>query len=325
MPKNKVVVINTGGTISMEENPTEKGVGNANPKKLESILTSVQSSIEVEMLHYLDKPSPHITLQDMYHLSLKTQNILEQETVAGVVITHGTDTLEETAFFLHLTVQSKKPVIFTGAMRSHNELSADGPRNLIQAIRVAIHPSAQNRGTLVVFNDEIHSANAVTKIHTHQPSTFQSPGRGPIGSIFNEQILFYSPPQRDPLIPLTTPIADVFLIKAVAGLDDRLIQYALQQPVDGIVIEALGQGNLPPTLLPACRQAIQQQIPILLVSRCLEGGVEGTYDYEGGGKQLKELGLIFCPGLLGPKARIKLILARSAEKQLPAYRPFYQQ
>src|SRR5690606_20390774 len=130
------------------------------------VLPLVHDNTEVTMQHIFNKPSPHITLQDMYQLAKKTQTELEQEEVAGVVITHGTDTLEETAFFLHLTIQSKKPVVITGAMRSHNEVGADGPRNLIQAIRVASHPSAQNRGTLVVFNDEIHSASAVTKIHT---------------------------------------------------------------------------------------------------------------------------------------------------------------
>lgn len=323
LSKKKVVVINTGGTISMEENRT--GVGNAHPQRLESILSLVQSPVQVEMQHFLEKASPQITLNDMYQLAQKTQHELEKECVTGVVITHGTDTLEETAFFLHLTIPSKKPVVITGAMRSHNELGADGPRNLIQAIRVASHPSAQHRGTLVVFNDEIHSAHAVTKVHTHQPSTFQSPGRGPIGMIFHEHIQFYPSPQREPLIPLTEPKANVLLIKAVADMDDQLIQYALKNSIDGIVIEALGQGNLPPRMLPACKQAIQRKIPILLVSRCFEGGVEATYDYEGGGKQLRKQGLIFCPDLQGVKARIKLILSLSAQKNLPSYTPFYQQ
>lgn len=308
----------------MEENPTAQGVGNANPRKLQSILPFVQTPIQVDMDHFLDKPSPHITLQDMYQLALRVQRELEQETVAGVVITHGTDTLEETAYFLHLTIASYKPVVMTGAMRSHNELGADGPRNLVQAIRVACNPAARNRGTLIVFNDEIHSAEAVTKVHTHQPSTFQSPGRGPIGFIFKQQVHFYYAPQRQPLIPLTAPTVDTILIKAVADLDERLIQFAIEQRVDGIIIEALGQGNLPPRLLPVCQHAIRQNILILLVSRCFEGRVEATYDYEGGGKQLAEQGFILCPSLQGQKARIKLILSLSAQKNLPSYQPFYQ-
>ena len=246
----------------MEENPTASGVGNANPAKLQSILSLVQTPVQVTMHHFLEKPSPHITLPDMYRLALRVQSELKQDSVTGVVITHGTDTLEETAYFLHLTIDSHKPVVLTGAMRSHNELGADGPRNLVQSIRVASDPNAQHRGTLIVFNDEIHSAEAVTKVHTHQTSTFQSPGKGPIGLIAKQKIHFFYSPQHHPLIPLTPPSADIVLIKAVADLDEQWIQFAIDQQVDGIVIEALGQGNLPPKILPACQQAIQQNIPI---------------------------------------------------------------
>lgn len=296
----------------MEENQSQRSVGKVNPQKLESILPQVQSLADIQMKHILKKPSPHITLFDMYQLAQQVNFELRQPDVSGVVITHGTDTLEETAFFLHLTVDSSKPVVITGAMRSHNEFGADGLRNLVQSIRVASHPHAQGRGTLVVFHDEIHSAAHVTKIHTTLPSAFQSPGRGSLGILTKQDVVFYHAPNRDRLIPLTQPTAEVLLLKAAASIDDRLIRLAIDQGIDGIVIEALGQGNLPPALLPGCIEALEKQIPIYLVSRCPEGLVEAVYDYEGGGKHLAKHGFIFCPGLNGQKARIQMILALSA-------------
>lgn len=321
--KPKIVVINTGGTISMEQEIHGRGVGQADPRKLQSVIPTVASFAQVEMQHLLDKPSPHLTLQDLYQLAQQVTVQLERDDVAGIVITHGTDTLEETAYYLHLTIPSNKPVVITGAMRSHNEIGADGPRNILQAVRVASHSEAKNRGTLIVFHDEIHHAQTVTKVHTSQPSTFQSPGTGPVGIISNQQVAFFHNTKREPLIPLVQPTADVALVKAVIGMSDRLIHALVEQSIDGLVIEALGQGNLPPTVLPACQRALKNGIPILLVSRCLEGWVEGVYNYEGGGKQLIEQGFVFCRGLNGPKARIKLILARSAQKAISNYQPFY--
>lgn len=297
----------------MEENANQQSVGQANPQRLESLLPQVQSLAKIEMKHMLEKPSPHITLFDMYQLAQQVIDQLHQPDVLGVVITHGTDTLEETAYFLHLTVDSPKPVVVTGAMRSHNEFGADGLRNIVQSIRVASHPQAQGRGTLVVFQDEIHSAAQVTKIHTTLPSTFQSPGQGPLGILTKQEVIFYHVPKPERLmIPLTPPTAEVLLLKATASMDDRWIRLAMDQGIDGIVIEALGQGNLPPTLLPGCLEAIEKQIPIYLVSRCPEGPVAATYDYEGGGHHLAKSGFIFCQGINGQKARIQLILALSA-------------
>jgi L-asparaginase len=318
----KVVVFNTGGTISMQEAADGQGVGQADPRRLQTVITDT-SATTVEMHHLMEKASPQLTLDDLYTFATEITAALARDEVAGVVLTHGTDTLEETAYFLHLTIDSNKPVVVTGAMRSHNEAGADGPRNLQQAIRVAAEPAAQGRGTLVVFHDEIHCAATVSKIHTTQPSTFQSPNTGPLGILSKQHVIFHHPPQQKARIPLVPPTAKVALVTAAVGMDDLLIRSAVAHGVDGLVIEALGQGNLPPTMLPSCQAALAEGVPIALVSRCSAGWVEAIYNYDGGGKQLDAQGFTFCPGLNGAKARIKLLLAISAQRALPGYQPFF--
>jgi len=319
----KIILITTGGTIAMRESEHAQGVKPEDPKSLRNTLPLLNEYADVEMEHLFNKPSPHITPQDMYTLAKTIEFHLEQGT-DGIVVTHGTDTLEETAYFLDLTISSSKPIVVTGAMRSQNELGADGPYNMLNAVRVAAHDRAADMGTLVVFNDEIHTAKTVTKTHTSNIATFQSPGLGPIGLITKKNILFHRELIRERTLPLEPPRAKVALFKAAAGSDDTFIRHAVNGQMDGIVIEALGQGNLPPAMLPGIKEALSAGIPIVLVSRCFNGFVQDTYAYEGGGKQLKEMGLIFSNGINGQKARIKLILALSVTKDPGQLQSFFQ-
>ncbi|SFJ57409.1 asparaginase [Thermoflavimicrobium dichotomicum] len=304
----QIVIITTGGTIAMAESK-ENGVKPQDPSALQSVLPLLAPYAHTHMEHLLNLPSPHMTPNEMYLLAKRVAELLDQSEIDGVVITHGTDTLEETAYFLDLVIQSNKPVVVTGAMRSQNELGADGPYNLVNAVRVAAHDQASGLGTLVVFNDEIHTAREVTKTHTSNVATFQSPSLGPIGHLSKKDIRFYRKVIRKQPLPLVKPTAKVALIKAAAGMDDSMIKWAIQQQYHGIVIEALGLGNLPPAMLPGISQALKQDIPVVLVSRCYNGVVQDIYAYEGGGKQLKEMGVIFGGELNGQKARIKLMLA----------------
>jgi L-asparaginase len=319
----KIIVITTGGTIAMSENKESLGVEPKDPKALQTTLPLLSRYADVDMEHLFNMPSPHITPHEMYVIAKRIKEHLEQESVDGVVITHGTDTLEETAYFLDLVIQSQKPVVMTGAMRSLNELGADGPYNLVNAVRVAAHKQAQGFGTLVVFNDEIHTAKTVTKTHTSNIATFQSPSLGPIGFITKKEILFHRHLVRERNLPLHSPKVQVALLKTAAGMDDSMLEWMVKQKVDGIVIEALGQGNLPPAMLPGIRKAIQHHIPIVLVSRCFNGVVQDTYDYEGGGKKLKEMGLIFSNGINGQKARIKLMLALQVTRDPKELRTYF--
>lgn len=307
--KKTILVIHTGGTIAMAEDTQTGGVQPTEQNPLDQSLSILEPYAHILVEHFDNIPSPHMTPQKMFDLAHRIDQFLTQSHIDGVVLTHGTDTLEETAYMLDLLIQSNKPVVVTGAMRSSNEIGADGPINLLQSVRVAATQEAQGKGVLVVFNDEIHTAKNVTKTHTSNISTFQSPQYGPIGITTKQAINFHHKPlNRDHYyIPQLTK--KVMLLKAFAGMEDAWVDAILQQQLDGLVIEAFGQGNLPPTILPSLKRARQQHIPIVLVSRCFNGIVESTYSYEGGGKQLKELGVIFSNGLNGQKARLKLMVA----------------
>ena len=254
-------------------------------------------------------PSPHITPKEMMVLKQIIAKYEQEGDIDGAVITHGTDTLEETAYFLDLTVQASFPIVVTGAMRSSNEIGSDGLYNLISSIRVASSSEAKGQGVLVVLNDEIHTAVNVTKTHTSNLSTFQSPQYGPIGIVTKRGVLFHHTPTKHENYSIKDIDKKAVLVKAHAGMDSSLLQAILGLKVDGVVIEALGQGNLPPAALQGVTDLIKNNIPVVIVSRSFNGIVQDNYGYEGGGQHLKALGVIFSNGLNGQKARIKLLVA----------------
>lgn len=228
-----------------------------------------------------------------------------------MVVTHGTDTLEETAFFLDLTTPSTIPVVVTGAMRSSNEIGADGNYNFLSAVRVAASDQARGMGCLVVMNDEIHTARFVTKTHTTNVSTFRTPSFGPIGLVTKNGPRFFLKNCCKKGWPDRSRGGERLSAQAYAGMDGTLFD-ALPKETAGLVIEALGAGNLPPATLPALQRLLQRGVPVVLVSRCFNGMAEDIYDYEGGGVGLKQMGVTFCQGLNGQKARIKLIVGLSS-------------
>ncbi|KAA1040175.1 asparaginase [Macrococcus equipercicus] len=305
----KLLVLHTGGTISMSEN--KDGYVTTNNENPVSNAATVQQLAEITEIHPFQVPSPHMTLHHMNDLRKTIILHINEDNYDGVVITHGTDTLEETAYFLDLTLNVSIPVILTGAMRSSNEIGADGLYNYIAAVRTACDVNAKGKGVLVVFNDEIHSAKNVTKTHTSNTSTFQSPNYGPLGIITKNNIYFHHLPVRhQPLVKVDESIK-VGLIKAHADLDAELLRFFSEAHYNGVIIEALGQGNLPPSALSGLNELLAQHIPVVLVSRCFNGIVSNNYQYEGGGYELHQKGVIFSNGLNGQKARLKLIVALS--------------
>lgn len=308
MEKKKILVIHTGGTISMSEDASTGAVkpSESNPitEKTKELLTLADIIIE-EPFHL---PSPHITPVEMLMLKDLINRYLEKKEISGVVITHGTDTLEETAYFLQLTVQTSLPIVVTGAMRSSNEIGSDGLYNLISSIKVASCEEARNKGVLVVLNDEIHTAENVTKTHTSNVSTFQSPQYGPIGIVTKRGVFFHHLPTNNEFYDINIVSTRVALIKAHAGMDSTLLFAIRDLNYHGVVIEALGQGNLPPATADGIKALIDKNISVVIVSRCFNGIAQDVYSYEGGGKNLKDLGVIFSNGLNGQKARIKLLV-----------------
>lgn len=304
-----ILAIHTGGTISMSQNEQGEVVPNAeNPIAKEATILNGRVNLLTDELFNL--PSPHITPSVMLQLKERIEQA-EADGVDGIVITHGTDTLEETAYFLDLTLPSTIPVVLTGAMRSSNEIGSDGLYNFQSAIMVAATEESRGKGALVVMNDEIHTARYVTKTHTTNVATFRTPTFGPIGVVAKGKAQYFQELIRQATCPIDHVVDHVFLIKAYAGMTGELFDALAEQPTQGLVIEGLGAGNLPPQTIPAVQHLLDQHIPIVLVSRCYNGVAQDIYDYEGGGIELTKMGLILCQGLNGQKARIKLLVGLS--------------
>nr|WP_281285356.1 asparaginase [Psychrobacillus soli] len=304
-----ILLIHTGGTISMQvqENsgavvPTEN-----NPLTLEAEkLKQYANILEIEAFNL---PSPHITPKEMFKLKQIIEQYMQEQNIDGVVITHGTDTLEETAYFLDLTINTSIPVVITGAMRSSNEIGSDGLYNLVSAIKVACSEEAKDKGVLVVLNDEIHTAENVTKTHASNVSTFQSPQYGPIGFISKNIVHFHHTPLHRTVLPIQGISKRVALFKVYAGMEPDLLAASIQLGYEGIVLEGFGQGNVPPILIPIIDEILEKEIPIVIVSRCFNGIAQDVYGYLGGGKGLKDQGVMFANGLNGQKARLALLIA----------------
>ncbi|MDC7953275.1 asparaginase [Liquorilactobacillus mali] len=305
-----ILILHTGGTIAMSQNE-DGGVAPSSANPLDTFKNPFIGKLNLITEDVFNLPSPHIGPAEMLILE---KRILQaaSENIDGVVVTHGTDTLEETAYFLDLTVPNDFPVVVTGAMRSANEIGSDGLHNFQTAIQTAASDEAKNKGVLVVMNDEIHTARYVTKTHTTNVATFRTPTFGPIGLVTKNRVLFYEQLLLNDYHPIDHVVNHVYLIKAYAGMDPEMLEFMDNEETNGIVIEALGAGNLPPRVLPAIKKLLARKIPIVLVSRCFNGIAQEVYSYNGGGIQLSNLGITFCHGLNGQKARIKLLVGLSA-------------
>ncbi|GBZ94568.1 asparaginase [Staphylococcus aureus] len=305
-----LLVIHTGGTISISQDQSNKVVTNdINPISMHQDV--INQYAQIDELNPFNVPSPHMTIQHVKQLKDIILEAVTNKYYDGFVITHGTDTLEETAFLLDLILGIEQPVVITGAMRSSNEIGSDGLYNYISAIRVASDEKARHKGVMVVFNDEIHTARNVTKTHTSNTNTFQSPNHGPLGVLTKDRVQFHHMPYRQQALENVNDKLNVPLVKAYMGMPGDIFSFYSREGIDGMVIEALGQGNIPPSALEGIQQLVSLNIPIVLVSRSFNGIVSPTYAYDGGGYQLAQQGFIFSNGLNGPKARLKLLVALS--------------
>ncbi len=306
--KKNILLIHTGGTISMELDTKTGGVilSAANPLALE--IDNIQQFANITEVEAFNLPSPHITPERMLELKGLISRHTQNNSLDGVVITHGTDTLEETAYFLELSTNFNIPIVLTGAMRSSNEIGSDGVYNLMSAVRVAADDDAKGKGVLVVLNDEIHTATNVTKTHSSSVSTFQSPQYGPIGIVTKSDIHFHHAPLSRTYLPINKISKKVAMFKIYAGMESDLLISISSLGYDGVVLEGLGQGNVPPDLVSGIRRLLSEGLPVILVSRCFNGVAQDIYAYEGGGKMLKDMGVRFELGLSGQKARLKLLL-----------------
>jgi L-asparaginase len=309
-----VSVVTTGGTICMAHDDTAGGdVPTIDGEELVAQLPGPLPPLKIEELTCI--PSSHLQLDMLWILRDRVKELMEDPTVKGIVITHGTDTMEETAYLLDIAVPGDKPIVLTGAMRTTSELGYDGTRNLLGAIQVAAADNARGIGAVVVANDEIHAARRVSKVDTMSIDAFQSPGRGPIGRLEGDSVVIDFMPIREPLTWYGLE-PNVQLVRLGVAMEAELLEHLVLQGARGVVIEALGSGRVPPWWLEAIEQARAQGVQIVVASRCLSGRVGDSYGYPGAYRSLADLGCLFADGISGAKARIRMMVVLAGAQRM---------
>jgi L-asparaginase len=228
-----------------------------------------------------------------------------------VVVTHGTDTMEESCYLADLLLRSDKPVVFTGAQRAHDDPNPDGPGNILCAVRTAAAPAAHGLGAVICFGDQIHAARDVTKMSASALATFQSYDKGVLGEVDAGRVVINRRPERRRTFVVDRLETRVPLLRLYLGFDPGLVEAALERGARGLVLEAFGRGNGPAALVPVVRTAVAAGVPVVITSRCPSGRVEPIYG-KGGGKDLADAGAIFAGDLKGAKARLLLMVLLSA-------------
>lgn len=319
----KIVVITTGGTIAMKNDPKTGGLIPAvSGADLVEAVPDLKNIAEIDVVEFSNVPSGHVTPEMMLSLA-KLADKYAEAGADGIVVTHGTDTMEETAYVLSLACMTDKPVVITGAMRGASDMGYDGPANILAAVTVAACDKAAGRGALLVMNDEIHGAAEVTKGHTVSCSTFISPGWGPVGHVYFDGVVFRRSCENLQKI-ITDKIEDsVELLKVYAGMDDFLFRCLADKPVKGLVVEALGCGNVPPIVMQGIEYVRSKGIPVVLATRVASGRVVPVYSYLGSAGSMESLKLLYSGELNGQKARLKLMLALGVTKDEEKLREYF--
>jgi L-asparaginase len=315
-----IVLVFTGGTISMRHDPVAGGAVPALAgRDILQLVPQLNEIADLEVDDFGAFPGPHMTADRMWELRNRLASHLARRDVGGVVVTHGTDSLEESAYLVARSLASEKPIVFTGAMRTASDLGWDGPANLGAAIRVSASELARGFGVLVVMSDRIYPGLDVTKAHTHMLDAFESPGLGPLGVIDDGRVVFRRA-LPSPCEVLDPPAlgGPVDIVYAYAGADARLLDAARTEG-RGVVVAAMGRGNVPPAMVPGIERWIAEGKPVVVASRALRGRVGRTYGYHGGGRRLHDLGAILAGSRRPQQARIDLMLALGAGVDVRQY------
>ncbi|HTE46388.1 MAG TPA: asparaginase [Gemmatimonadaceae bacterium] len=308
-----IVLLFTGGTISMRHDPALGGaVPTLRGHDIVALAPGIDKLATLEIDDWGSFPGPHMTIERMWALRQRIAEHLARPEVDGIVVTHGTDSLEESAYLVARSIESRKPIVFTGAMRTSSDLGWDGPGNLGNAVRVATSEDARGTGVMVVMSDRVFTALDVTKAHTQMLDAFDSPGLGPLGVVDDGRVIFRrAMPTRTPILTPAAPGGPVDIVYAFAGADSRLLD-ASREVGRAIVIAGMGRGNVPPEMVDGIARWIADEKPVIITSRAGRGRVGRTYGYPGGGRRLAEMGAIFAGPRRPQQARIDVLLALGA-------------
>jgi len=311
--KPKVVLLATGGTIASRYDPAlGRTVASQRAEDLLEMLPQVGSVAQIEVENFATIPSFDMSVQFAFSLTRRINEVLARGDVAGVVVTHGTDTMEETSYLTDLLLQSEKPAVFTGAQRAHDDPQSDGPYNLLNSVRLAASPLARGLGAVVCFNGTFHAARDVTKVHASALETFQSYEHGALGQVDGDRVVVHRRQVLRRSFQIDRLEERVELFRLALGVDLRGLEGMIERCIAGVVIEGFGRGNGPTLLTALVRLAVQKHIIVLVTSRCPGGRVEPLYGGGGGGRDLADAGAIFVGDLKGPKARLLLMVLLSS-------------
>lgn len=300
----KVRLITTGGTIASKLEPESGHVtASVTGAELRKVLPDALDGFEVTVDEFCNVGSFALDLATIFRLAGHINEKLADPGCDGIVVTHGTDTMEESAYMADLLVRSDKPVVFTGAQHAFDDPNPDGPRNIADSIRLAGSREARGLGALICFEQEFHAARDVSKTHTSRVDSFTSAEHGKLGEIDGTRIVVHRKPLLRRSYEASQVVAEVELIKLAMGSDGRYLRFAAENGARAIVLEGFGRGNATPAVTAVAAELVQKGIPVVMTSRCQRGRVKPIYG-NGGGKTLSEAGVIFAGDLSGPKARI---------------------
>jgi L-asparaginase len=302
----------TGGTISMHRDPAAGGnVPAHGGEALVGYAPGLAQLGPYRIEDWARLPACHLGPDRLWAMRERVRAVAESGEVTGIVVTHGTDILEETAYLLARTLDPRVPVAITGAMLTSSDAGWDGPRNLVDAARVVSSPASAGRGAMVVFHGRVFAGATAAKTHTTDPDAFSAPHAGPIGRLETDAVVYDAPPAHAGRLTPGGLTARVALVPMVVGDDGTMLERA-RAGHDGVVIEAFGSGNVPPGAVPAIERWLAEGKPVVLASRCLYGTVQPMYAFEGGGARTTAMGAIPAGPRTPSQARMELTIALSA-------------
>lgn len=313
----KVLMLATGGTIASDTN--EKS-----GKLASGVLTGeeiiekcdIPADIEVKVDSFFQKASMHLNFSDLIKIKEELDNYLNTDDFDGIVITQGTDTLEEASYFMHLISNYSIPIVFTGSQRSPQEVGTDSFINIKNAILAACSEDLKDVGVTVVFNERIFHSRYVRKEHASNIQGFNAFGYGYLGIIDNNNVRVFQKPNYREYLELKRELPAVDIIKVYMEADGKYIQAAINSGVKGLVLEGVGRGQVSQAMMPAIKECIRQGIAVVITTSAVEGEVYPTYDYEGSTYDLMENGVLLGKDYDSKKARIKLLAGLASNVEL---------
>lgn len=316
----RIALLSTGGTIASVPGNDGRAIAGALPGEELMARTGLEGRMEIHVESVFQTASNAIGPKEWMALAEKCMRMMRSDEIDGIVVTHGTDTLEDTAYYLHCVLDtSRVPIVVTGSQRVPHAMGSDAYVNLRHAMELAASDPARGLGVLVSFNQSVFSAGFARKVSSYQLHGFDAPGLGPVGLLDEGLFHLLQRPQTQRLLPNPTHLPRVDILPAYGGADAAMVRAVLESGPDGVVVEGLGRGQVPPLWTPVLRDALAKGVAIGVCSNALHGPTHESYDSPGALHELVEAGAFSISHLSARKARVRLALSMTAHgKDIPS-------